>query len=214
MYQTSFLSSLPIDPLNEGHMSLTAKSITAKLTDQDILLLKRHVLSQQCMSFLGLLPSGWLHHTIDCLLDRTWVYASNTPGVGLILPGSHLSFKYMNEIKKNSQTFHHLQTSCSLKILLLPFSFRFFFGCPNLKKTVLHHWFLLKFLTDSWIANSTFKITSNKNLGYAVHAGPSDSPSSLRKHLSSSPNQSLSLKTHCFKSVNNLAQYADRTDTW
>ena len=126
MYQTSFLSSLPIDPLNEGHMSLTAKSITAKLTDQDILLLKRHVLSQQCMSFLGLLPSGWLHHTIDCLLDRTWVYASNTPGVGLILPGSHLSFKYMNEIKKNSQTFHHLQTSCSLKNLLLPFSFRFF----------------------------------------------------------------------------------------
>lgn len=44
MYQTSFLSNLPIDPLDEGHMSLTAKSISAKLTDQDILLLKRHVL--------------------------------------------------------------------------------------------------------------------------------------------------------------------------
>lgn len=134
MYQTSFLSSLPIDPLNEGHMSLTAKSITAKLTDQDILLLKRHVLSQQCMSFLGLLPSGWLHHTIDCLLDRTWVYASNTPGVGLILPGSHLSFKYMNEIKKELTNFSPLADIVLFENSSSPFFFPFFLWLSKSKE--------------------------------------------------------------------------------
>lgn len=50
MYQTSFLSNLPIDPLDEGHMSLTAKSISAKLTDPLVetsrTVTKVHVLSR------------------------------------------------------------------------------------------------------------------------------------------------------------------------
>lgn len=133
MYQTSFLSNLPIDPLDEGHMSLTAKSISAKLTDQDILLLKRHVLSQQCMSFLGLLPSGWLHHTIDCLLDRTWVYASDASGVGLILPGSHLSFSTWMKWKRTHKLFTTCRHRALWKIFFSLFLSVFSFGCPNLK---------------------------------------------------------------------------------